>query len=754
MHSLLQRQLEKLGLGPDAPPDAQAWARVLDRVAASYRQADENRALVERSMDLSSAEMGDFNGRLRLSNANLEARVARRTAALERANARIEFALRNANACSWNFDLQSGQVELSPSWAEMLGRPAGPTQTTFPELMALVPAEDLSSGGPAMFEALKGLRPEYIIEHRVRRADGSFIWIMSSGRITERDATSGKALRMSGVNLDITARKTAEAELQQSEARFRTQAELSSDWYWEQDAELRFVATTGRSERRGGITAQQHVGLRRWDLPGTQVVGAGWEAHQALLAERQPFYEMLLQRQAADGTLHYVRVSGEPIFDAAGAFSGYRGVAKDDTARYSAELALAQARDAAQAASRSKSEFLANMSHEIRTPMNAVIGLTHLALERGGDELQQDYLRRIDHAANALMRIINDILDLSKIEAGKLSVELADFDLASLLDDVASLAGLRAREKKLEFRIEAEANLPLGLSGDSTRIGQVLTNLCGNAVKFTQQGAVVLRARLAEDRGHEALLEFSVQDSGIGLSVDEQSRLFQPFSQADSSTTRKYGGTGLGLSISRQLVEMMGGRIWVQSEPGKGSRFFCTVLCGRDRRKSAAPAGVMAALQAKAAAEPRSVANLQGARLLLVEDDAVNQMVAVGMLKPTGAIVSVANNGREALERIKPGLFDLILMDMHMPVMDGIEATRLLRADPALAGLPIIAMTASAMAGDRERMLVAGMNDYIAKPVRVGLLYATLAKWVKAADSTGGPSSGQNAIEPEQPPTI
>ncbi len=421
-------------------------------------------------------------------------------------------------------------------------------------------------------------------------------------------------------------------------------------------------------------------------------------------------------RHQTTGKLMWIRAAASPNLDNPLRIT-WSGFWWDITDIKQLQEELAQARVTAESASQIKSEFLANMSHEIRTPMNAILGLSHLALRADPPPRLKSHLQKIDRASRSLLGVINDILDFSRIEAGKLTLEETAFSLDSVLEDLANMTGPGAQEKGLEFSCRADSEVPRDLVGDPLRLGQVLLNLVSNAVKFTERGHVrVSTERVREDAGRVVLL-FTIEDSGIGLSHEQRGRLFSAFSQADNSTTRKYGGSGLGLSISKNLVEMMKGTIDVESEPGRGSRFFFTVELGL------AEVGALEKRGGPIAGKP-----LEGLRILIAEDNEINMEIAREVLEAAGAKVASASNGREAINALKETHYDAVVMDVNMPVLNGLEATREIRNEARFAQLPIVAMTASAMADDRTRCLEAGMNAHISKPIDVDELIETLAR--------------------------
>jgi PAS domain S-box-containing protein len=678
---------------------------------------------------------------------------------------------------------------------------------------------------------------------------------------------------------DITEKKKADDIIRESEERLSNILKTTNEGFWLIDPEDITLDINDAMCEILQRSREQVVGKSINNFLDNKNINIVREQEQIRGDGEGGLYEVSLSR--ADGTIVPCLVNAAPLLDASGNKIGSFGMFTDITERKHMEDELIDAKHIADEANKAKSDFLANMSHEIRTPMNAVIGMTHLALKTSLTAKQKDYLHKIQSSANSLLGIINDILDFSKIEAGKLDMESVDFNLDDVLDNLGNLISVKAQEKEdLEVLFATAQDVPRYLVGDPLRLGQILINLANNAVKFTDTGEIVVSTEMVKKNKDRISLKFSVSDTGIGLTEDQAGKLFQSFTQADTSTTRKYGGTGLGLTISKRLVEMMGGEIWVESEPGQGSTFSFTATFGLGReevKKRFAPArdlrgmkvlvvddnptsreilrdmmesfsfevtlaatgqegisevekadkekpfemvvmdwkmpgmdGIEASKRikenpkishiphvvmvtaygreevmqkaekigldgfllkpvspsvlfdtiiqahgeevpdtspiAQGREEAEALALIKGAKILLVEDNEINQQVAKEILEGADLIVSLADDGQQAVNMVKETLYDAVLMDIQMPVMDGYKATRKIREwETEVRGqktedrkddseLPIIAMTAHAMAGDEDKSLQAGMNGHVTKPIDPDQLFSTLQKWIQPAD--------------------
>jgi PAS domain S-box-containing protein len=583
-------------------------------------------------------------------------------------------------------------------------------------------------------------------------------WVQGYGGLEY--GADGRIKRLRGMVKDITESRKTELALQESNQLNRQIIAGAQEGIIVYGPDLRFKVWNPFMENISGIAAEKVLGRFAHEIfPFLTEDKVMPRLKRALNGEHPGQVEFRFEVGDA-GQSGWASDLTSPLRDSHGAVIGVIGIVRNITEVKHAELAmrelndrlearvaertteLANAMQAAATANMAKSVFLANMSHEIRTPMNAIIGLTHLALQHVSDARGRDYLDRIQQSAHHLLGILNDILDVSKIEADKLELEHIDFELQDVLDTFVNLVGDRAAAKGLALVFDVAPDVPRHLTGDPLRLGQVLVNYGNNAVKFTERGEIRVAVSLLERAGAEVTLRFAVRDTGVGIAPDRVGRLFNSFEQADASTSRQYGGTGLGLSIARRLAQMMGGEVGVDSRPGEGSTFWFTARVGCSGQL-AAPAGAPGpdALPLPAGAAPGAV------RVLVVDDNEVNLLIAREMLRSAGLSVETADNGAQALSRLGETPFDVVLMDMQMPVMDGLEATRQIRQLPGLQRLPVLAMTANAMAVDRERCLQAGMDDVLVKPLAPADLIAAVQRWA-GADGQASAAPGEAAGGP------
>jgi PAS domain S-box-containing protein len=805
-------------------------------------------------------------------------------AELQKSHDLLSLAEQSAGISFWNWDMNLGPDQLN--WSEQMFRLFGldpaRASASFDTWRQVVHPDDLPAAEASITDAMREHQP-FAATYRIVLSDGAVRWVDAFGRASYDEAGAPK--HFSGLCLDVTHRKQAEQDLRDLNAELECKV-------LERTAEIQLLAENASDV----VFRGSNSGLFEWISPSVTAL-VGWLPEQMI---GQPFVEFvhpddlavvvaaqqsLLQGQRTtfetrirtrDGGLRWVSISAKAILNPVGQVEARVGGWRD----IQSEVVVMAAKEAAEQASRAKSAFVANMSHEVRTPMNAVLGFLDILADSELDAQQRQLVDKVQKSSRALLRILNDILDFSKLDASAVELELAPFAIEDVLRDAADLFALTASAKGLELVLDLPPGLLPRFSGDALRLGQILVNLLGNAVKFTEQGSVHLAVRALADEGAMHCLRFEVADTGIGLTPEQTQRLFQPFAQADSSTTRRFGGTGLGLTIAKRLVELMGGEIGVQSELGQGSTFWFTVQLAPDRRvePTALPAlrpervllvddhdnvreilgrmmrawgfsvdtvaDAVTALQrlrqaeqddsrysllvldwsmpehdgmwllrqlheataagqtqrtpavlmvtayerqalVRAAAEgpvlPDAVLSkpitasrlfdtvlelqqrgfvrlppadatlfdpyrlaepIRGAELLLVEDNATNQEIALARLHKMGLRVTVANNGREALQKLAEKSYALVLMDLQMPVMDGFEATAAIRATSWGRSLPIIAMTAAAFADDRQRVLDAGMNDFVSKPVNPQQLLAALLRWLPQRQLAPAPAVG------------
>ncbi len=805
--------------------------------------------------------------------------LKRREVELRQSRERFELAVRGSGDGIWDWDLTSNTVYFSPRWKSLLGYEDDEIPNLFPEWERRVHPDDCERAKETINAYFNDpTAPWYELEHRLKHKDGSYRWILSRG-LAVRDS-AGKPQRMAGSHTDITRLKETITALGDSETLYHSLVETFPLSIFRKNREGRFTFGNGRFLATLGITLEELRGKTDYDFYPRELAEKYRADDLRVITSRESF-DSVEEHVRPHGEKLFVQVIKTPVYDARGQVVGVQVLFWDVTEKKQAEEALRRAREAAESASQAKSEFLANMSHEIRTPMNAVVGMTELLLGTSLEPGQRDYLDMVRKSADSLMAVINDILDFSKIEAGKMDLERVAFDLREVVGDALATLALRAHQKGLELACHISSGVPAAVVGDPQRLRQVLVNLVGNAIKFTDGGEVLVSVELQNDLDSDnpqsaiCHLQFSVRDTGIGIPPEKQRLIFDPFAQADGSSTRRYGGTGLGLTISARLVEMMGGRLTVESEPGHGSTFGFTLpftitdeptgrpaqpervrglpvlvvddnatnrrilvetlaqwemqpiavdsgeaalrileeanadgdpfalvildaqmpgmdgftLAERIRRQpdlvaatvmmlssSSQPGSVARRLELGITAyltkpvrqadllkavlaalgrdeepetrspDPAPTIPVRPLRILLAEDNVFNQRLAVGLLEREGHTIVVTGDGNAAIAALERETFDVVLMDVQMPGLDGLEATRLIRQRESGGGprTPIVAMTAYAMKGDRERCLDAGMDAYVTKPIRARDLYAALA------DSVGEPH--KEVVPPEESP--
>jgi len=651
---------------------------------------------------------------------------------LAKSEERFDLAMRGASDGLWDWDIVHNQVYYSPRWKAMLelttpeeGRP------TLQVWLSRVHPDDLDRVNHALESYLAKQQAYFHVLHRVRNQRGDYLWLLCRAIVLWDE--QGKPVRMVGSFADFTAQKQAEQALRDKEAFLRLIIDHIPHIIFWKDRQSVFLGCNQKlAVMAGKKSPDEVVGKTDYDMVWHEEAAIFQAKDRELMDAGQPLYHFMEELQAHDGSRIWLETNKIPLYNESGQIIGILGVSEDVTQRRLAEIALQQAKEAAEVANQAKSAFLANMSHELRTPLNGVLGFAQV-LERDSNlnQKQLEHVSVIRRCGDYLLTLINDILDLSKIEAGRVELYPTDFHFGEFLQGVVELFQMRAAQKGISFCYETLSHLPHGVRADEKRLRQVLINLLGNAVKFTECGGVSLK--IGYDQGS---MRFQVEDTGIGIAEDDLNKIFSPFQQVGDARYHAEG-TGLGLAISKRLVEMMGGELHVESQLGKGSCFWIRLELP----------DVSPLLQIKTVAKPKIIGFKQGSRqLLLIDDKWENRAILVNLLTPLGFTVTEASNGAEGVEMAKQTLPDLIITDLVMPVMDGFEAVRRIRQYPQLQNTAIIAASASVFDYHQQESRDAGCNEFIAKPIRLDLL---LEKIQELLQLTWIYESTDNAVIPE-----
>lgn len=701
----IQRAGIQQGIYADAQEDAQSWLNAM-RADAENEKRDTLLHLADgrtiRLLEQRTPNGGRVGLRIDVTD-------------IVEAERRLADIISGAQVGTFQADLRSGANIINDRWANMIGYDRAElepmTLSRFREFVHPDDVDKLSQEDVFLTEG----RQTFENELRLRHKGGHYIWVLSRARVTRR-APDGRALMMSGVHINISEQKAREAAIADAKAqleatieerdlaeqRFYDISSVSNNWYWEQGPDLRFTFISESVGRATGAEPDVFYGKTRDEVISVNpaaVAAADWDGLNKILEAREPFrdFTYLMPKQGSGGD-RWFRISGAPVFDDEGNFTGYRGVGADVTE-------LVEATERAEAANQAKSQFLANMSHEIRTPLNGVLGMAELLESSLTNPEQHRMIALIRQSGEALLNILNDLLDMSKIEAGRLELEHAPFRVDNLVRRLEDIHILKAQEKGLSLDVLVGSGSEMPRMGDTHRVQQILHNLLSNAIKFTETGGITLTVSGRADRP----LKITVADTGIGMTEEQTAHLFEDFTQADSSITRRFGGTGLGMSIVRQLVLLMNGDIEVQSVPGKGTTIEVTLPLEMATQEMEAP--------------PTETSNgdcsFEGRRVLAADDNAANREILSAMLKRLGVSATIVTDGQEAVNEARDTDYDLIMLDISMPVKDGITALQEIREIEEAAGkppTPIIAVTANAMAHQIAEYVIAGFDSHVPKP--------------------------------------